>query len=227
MTDPSHPDADTPESSAPVDRLPAYDRVQSRPGTSDEAGRRPVWKTLALLAAVVAVLVAGYLYFTPNPITESGNLLAHLIESAGEFSPDLNTGETGEAQAFVLDQLGWAVAPPDLPGLSLDGVQVAVIGQAESGGATPADVVVPAFRYQDASGEPAVVYAYDYITLDRIGSSFDLPDATYAVLGEPTPVDTRRLDGMYLVTWRRRAIIFTAVTQSEALFEQIAQAVAS
>lgn len=227
MTDSPRPDeAETPPPPAPVDRLEAYDRVQTRPEPPPVARRRPAWQAVALVAAVAAALVAGYLYVAPNPIGESENLLAHLIESAEAFRPDLETPDPEEAQGFVLDQLGWAVAPPALPGLTLEGVQVAVIGQATSAGATPADVVVPAFSYVGGDDDPVVVYAYDYITLDRIGASFDLPDATYAILGEPVPVDSRRMGGSQLVTWRRRAIIFTAVTESEGLAERIAQAVA-
>lgn len=212
----------------PVDRLAAYDRVQTRVGAED-GRQRPLWRTLLVAALVVGALAAAYWFFAPRPVGESGNLLAHLVTSADEWDlgAEFQTGDVEEAQAFVLDQLGWAVAPPALPDLTLVGVAVAAIGQAEVGSATPADVVVPAFRYVGDGDEAAVVYAYDYITLDRIGASFDLPDATYAVLAEPSPVDPRRLDDAFLVTWRRRAILFTAVTESESAFERIGQAVAA
>lgn len=210
----------------PVQRLAAYDRVQTRPAEPEPSGS--VWRLVAALALVVALAAAAWVLFRPPALSESESLLAHLVASAAEFRPSVATTRPDEAQAFVTDQLGWAVPPPDLPALALVGVGLAVIGQAEVGGAaSPADVVVPAFRYEGAGGESAVVYVYDYITLDRVGASFDLPEATYAVLAEPTPVDTRRVADAYLVTWRRRAMIFTVVTQSEEVFEQVGQAVAS
>ena len=209
----------------PVERLAAFDRVQTRPPVAP-APRRPAWRVLLAVALVAALGAALYLVWGPEPLGESENLLAHLVESAAEFRPDLTTTRPDEAQAFVADQLGWAVPPPDLPALALVGAGLAVIGQAEVGGAaSPADVVVPAFRYEGADGEAAVVFVYDYITLDRVGASFDLPEPTYAVLAEPSPVDTRRIDEVYLVTWRRRAMIFSAATRSEAVFERIGQAV--
>lgn len=215
-----------PPGGAPVERPAAFDRVQTRPPADDPPGS--VWRVAAALALVVVLVVAAWLLFRPPALSESESLLAHLVASAAEFRPDVETTRPDEARAFVTDQLGWAVPPPDLPALALVGVGLAVIGQAETGGAaSPADVVAPAFRYEGAGGESAVVYVYDYITLDRVGASFDLPEATYAVLAEPTPVDTRRIADAYLVTWRRRAMIFTAVTQSEEVFERVGRAVAT
>ena len=211
----------------PVERLAAFDPRADAAGPAAPAPpRRPAWRALLLVALVAGAGAVAYAMWGPEPEGESENLLAHLVASAAEFRPDVSTTRPDEAQAFVADQLGWAVPPPDLPALALVGAGVAVIGQAEVGGAaSPADVVVPAFRYEGADGEAAVVFVYDYITLDRVGASFDLPEATYAVLAEPTPVDTRRIDEVYLVTWRRRAMIFSAATRSEAVFERIGQAV--
>lgn len=225
--------SETPPSDQPLGPAPgaadphaaAYDRVQTRP-PAEPKPPRPAWKTVLIVVGLVAAGVAAWVLTRPDPLSESENLLAHLVASAAEFSPDLATSEPDEAQAFVADQLGWAVPPPDLPGLTLVGAQVAVIGQAAIGGtATPADVVVPAFLYASPEDEAAVVYVYDYITLDRVRVSFDLPVATYAVLAEPVPVDTRRIDDAYLITWRVRSMIFTAVTTSESVFEQIGEAV--
>jgi hypothetical protein len=86
---------------------------------------------------------------------------------------------------------------------------------------------VPAFRYEGADGARTTVFAYDYILLDRVRTAFDLPDGTYAALSEPTPVDSRVVDGQFVVSWRERAMIFSAVTSSEQVAEQIRQAVSS
>lgn len=203
----------------------AMDRVQT-PVDRTEAARRPWWRPVALVALLVAGVVIAWILVRGDVAPGSDNLLVHLIEAAENFRPDVSTTRPAEAEAFVLEQLGWAVPPPDLPGLALVGVSIAPIGSAATG-AGPTDVVTPAYRYEGQSGETAFVFAYDYIVLDQVRSAFDLPEATYAVLAEPTPVDTRRLDDAYLVSWRRRAIIYTAVTSSETLFERISQAIAS
>ena len=220
------PDPTSPYEPPQPELLSAFDRVQTRASAPKEPF---AWKTLALAALVAIGLAIGYTRIADDSGFESENLLIHLIESADGFRADLGTTRPEEAEEYVYGQLGWAVTPPDLPGLALVGVQIATVGAIDAGttDGAPVDVVVPAYRYEGGAGEVAVVYAYDYIVLDRVRASFDLPEATYAVLGEPTPVDTRRLDDRYLVTWRRRAMIFTAVTDSETVFEQIGQAVAS
>ncbi len=220
------PDPSSPYESTRSTPLSAFDRVQTRPPAPKEPF---AWKPIALLALVAIGLALAAVFLVDESGFESENLLVHLIESAGEYRADLGTTRPEEAEEYVYGQLGWSVTPPDLPGLALVGVQIATVGAIDAGttDGAPVDVVVPAYRYEGTTGESAVVYAYDYIVLDRVRSAFDLPEATYAVLGEPTPVDTRRLDDAYLVTWRRRAMIFTAITDSETVFEQIGQAVAS
>ena len=216
---------ETPDPSRPTPS--AFDRVQSRPEPADETPF--AWKTLALVALVALGVAGAYAWLWDDDVAGNENLLVHLIESSADFRADVGTTSPADAEAFIYDQLGWAVSPPDLPGLALVGVEVASIGAVDTGttNGTTSEVIVPAYRYEGTSGETAYLYAYDYIVLDRVRGAFDLPEATYAVLGEPTPVDTRRLDDAYLVTWRERAMIFTAVTTSESVFERIGQAVAS
>lgn len=218
------PQPDPAPGDAPIS---AYDRVQMRPSSPEKESFS--WKTLVFVALVAVGLTVGYTLLVGEQGAENDNFLVHLIESAPGFRADLATTRPNDAAEYVYGQLGWAVAPPDLPGLALVGVQITVIGEVGSGttNGAPVEVVVPAYRYEGETGESAVIYAYDYIVLDRVRASFDLPEATYAVLGEPTPVDTRRIDDVYLVTWRQRALIFTAVTDSEAVFERIGQTVAS
>ena len=220
---------DSPEAS-PFDpgAAAAIDRVQTRV-SPESTGGRSWWRPLILLVLLVAGVAIAWVLVRGDDVPASGNFLVHLIEASDNFRPDVATTRPAEAEAYVLESLGWAVPPPDLPGLALVGVGVAPVGNAPGGSATldVPDVVTPAYRYEGGSGETAFVFAYDYIVLDQVRSAFDLPEATYAVLAEPTPVDTRRLDDAYIVTWRQRAIIYTAITRSEALFERIGQAVAS
>lgn len=206
----------------------AYDRVQNRTG-AHAADQQFPWRPVGVVGLVCLVLGVAWWFVRSGDPAASDNLLVHLIEAAETFQPDIATTRPEEAEAYVYTELGWAVPPPDLPGLALVGVGLATVGEAASGSAnaSPQPVVLPTFRYEGASGERAYIFVYDYITLDRVRHAFDLPEATYAVLGEPTPVDTRLTGDTYLVTWRVRAMIFTAVTSSEEVFERIGQAASS
>ena len=218
--------ADTPPETRPVSDLPAFDRVQTRVGPTPQPPRS---LRTGLIALVVLVAGAGAVAWALWP-TETGteSVLETLAVSADEFRPDLGTTDPEAAQSLVLDALGWHVAPPDLPALAIVGVGVPSIGSVQpSAGTTPSDVQVPAFRYEGTGGERATVFAYDYILLDRVGPSFDLPDGTYAALSEPTPVDSRVVEGQFVVTWRRRAMLFSAVTPDEGVAERIRQTVSS
>lgn len=215
-------------SSPRVDTLPAFDRVQDWPGR-DRRDARPLprwlWALLALLVFVGVGVGAWFIWPTEEG---AGNLLVELLRATEEFRPELATTRPDEAAGLVLDELGWSVAPPDLPALALVGAGVPIIASLRpTPAATPVEVRVPAFRYEGAEGEGAVVFVYDYILLDRLAGTFDLPDATYAVLSEPSPVDSRALDGMFVVTWRERAMLLSAVTDDEAVAERIRQAVAA
>lgn len=204
----------------------AFDRVQTRRRTHADDARFP-WRSVGVVALIVVALAIAWAFLRSGGVAASDNLLVHLIDATATFQPELATTNPEEAGHYIYDELGWAVSPPDLPGLALVGAGLATIGEAPTGSAnaSPQPVVVPAFRYEGDAGETAYVFVYDYITLDRVRHAFDLPEATYAVLGEPTPVDTRVTDDTYLVTWRVRAMIFTAVTESEPVFERIGQVV--
>ena len=203
-----------------VTQLPAFDRVQT-PAERDPKPRavRPV-----VLVVLVLLGVAATVWFLQADEVGSDSFLVRLVERTATVRPDLATTVPSEAQGLVLDELGWSVPPPDLPGLALVGAAVTAVGDVKPGAALAAvPVEVPMFRFEGAGGERAHVYAYDYILLDRIGAAFDLPEATYAVLSEPTPVDSRVVEGSYVVTWRERAMIFSAVTPDEAVAERVLQ----
>lgn len=208
-----------------VDRLPAFDRVQSA-ARSTPPSRSPA--LLRVVVGLLALAVAAYTAWQWWPSdTDAGDVLVQLTVAA-DFRPELATTEPEAAHAFVLETLGWSVGPPDLPGLALVGVGLPSIGTVRATpAATPVDVQVPGFRYGGPGGAGATVFAYDYILLDRVGGSYDLPEGTYAGLSEPTPVDSRVVDGTYVVTWRERAMIFSAVTADEDIADQIRRAVAS
>lgn len=220
---------DTPPGPTPaVSSLPAFDRVQTKE-TPPGVHLRPMWRprTLALIGAGIA-LVAVITWAAWPSENAADDVLLHFVATAETFRPELTTTEPAQARSMIMDALGWDVAPPDLPGLTIVGVGIPSVGTVEAApGLSPTQVQVPAFRYEGAEGERASVFAYDYILLDRVGHAFDLPLGTYAALSEPTPVDSRVVDGRFVVTWRRRAMIFSAVTVDEAVAERIRQTVAS
>ena len=224
--------ADPTVSSTDVESLPAFDRVQSRPGPAPSTPGvplRPMWRPRTLILIAVGLSLVGGLawWLWPSPST-ADDVLLHLVETSDSFMPERMTTEPDVAREVVLEELGWDVAPPDLPSLAIVGVGVPSIGSVQvSPASSPTSVQVPAFRYEGATGERATVYAYDYILLDRVGEAFDLPEGTYAALSEPTPVDSRVVEGQFVITWRLRAMIFTAVTPDEQVGERIPQAVSS
>lgn len=208
-----------------VDELPAFDRVQDARPEAPAPGS-PAWLRAVVVALVLAAAAWAAWQWWPSE-TDAGDVLVQLAATAATFQPDVVTTEPEEAHAYVLETLGWSVAPPDLPELALVGVGLPAIGTVRATSASaPSEVQVPAFRYEGRQAQRATVFAYDYILLDRIGAGYDLPEGTYAVLSEPTPVDSRVVDGAFVVTWRERAMIFSAVTGDEATADQVRQAVA-
>ena len=208
----------------------AFDRMQTEPDEMPAAPPRrtvPAWRA-ALVAVLLAVAIgAAYWWLRPGA-TEQEDLLVVLAEAADEFRPEQATTVPDQAQRFVLETLGWSISPPDLPSLALVGVGLPSIGEVRpTPSAAPAEIQVPAFRYEGSAGERAVLFAYDYILIDRIQAEMDLREGTYAALSEPTPVDSRFVDGVYVVTWRVRAMIFSAVTTDEAVADGIRKAVSA
>jgi hypothetical protein len=154
--------------------------------------------------------------------------LVRLVETSATLQPDLITTVPDDAHELIMNELGWSVPPPEFTALALVGASVATVGEIKPGESMPAVAVqIPAFRYEGSDDARAHVFAYDYILLDRVGRVFDLPNAAYAVLSEPNPVDSRVVDGNYVVTWRVRSMIFSAVTSDEGVAERIRQTVGS
>ena len=198
----------------------AFERVQTRPPSPAPIRRRfslPRLGALALLGALGAVAVLVW----TGDADESTDLMVRLGRSADSFRPELVTIDAEAAERYVLDAFGWPVEAPALPELQLVGVGEATIAQTQD-----VAVDVPAFRYDAADGSAVVVYVYDYVLLDQTTGLASLPDPVYARLAEESPVDVRRQGGLSFVTWRRRAVLYTAVTDDEERAESIALSVA-
>ena len=201
----------------PVDPMQtAMDRVQQR--ESEDVDTEFSWKWLGGIALLVLGIVGVWLWTQRGAALEN-DLLREAVAASREFRPSEITNDPDMAASWVFDNLeGWLVFPPEIAEFELLGV-----GSAEL---TPS-VFVPGFRYDGTQGATFVVYAYDYILLDEAANSgrLRLAPAVYARLAEPEPVDIRRQGDAYVVTWRRRATIFTAVAPGEELAERISQAV--
>jgi hypothetical protein len=200
----------------------AFDRIQTRTVAVARSSRRRLPESRRTAALVAGVLVAVTLSLVATwwirrpPPGDDHDLLVRLTESSETFRPSYVTTDPEQAEAYVADVFGWDVGVPVLPGFRLAGVGEASLSPQLS---------VPAVRYDGPDGAPVVVFAYDYVFLDQAQGALDLPEATYAQLAEPVPVDARRLGDAALVSWRRRAVIYTAVTASDDAVERIGRAV--
>ena len=202
----------------------AFDRVQTRTVQVVRSGRRRLpesRRTAALvagLALVMALALAATWWVRRPPPGADHDLLVRLAATSESFRPSYVTTSRAQAESYVADVFGWAIGLPEIPGFRLAGVGEAALSPQLS---------VPAVRYDGPDAATVVVFAYDYAFLEESSPALDLPEATYAQLAEPDPVDTRRLGDAALVSWRRRAVVYTAVTESDEAFELLGRAVAA
>ena len=225
------PEAAAPEAAAPpaMDRVQtwdpgaipepypaAMDRVQT-PDREAEPPSRLSWSWLAGIAILVLTIVGVWTWVNRDVPQESSLLLA-AAEGASEFRTSVPTNDPDRAASYVLEEFGLSLFPPEIEGYALLGVGPAELAPG---------VVVPGYRYGGPQNAALVVYAYDYILLDAAEAEnlLRLAPEVYARLAEPEPVDSRRVGEAYVVTWRRRATIYSAVTPGQESAEQILQSV--
>lgn len=201
----------------------AFDKVQERP--SDPSPSRWI-RTLLLLLALGTGLWLAFSWIRGDGTTEEADLLHRMSETADSFLPSIPVRDGDEASAWVFDQYGWPIVIPDLPGLQLVGAGETILTQAANPQSPEASWVTPTFKYVGAGSESLVLYTYDYSQLDQASEWLVLHQGVYGRLAEEIPFDTRRLDatGDYAVTWRRRATVFTAITEHERVVERLTEA---
>lgn len=220
MSDPSALSADprAADGAGTPAQITAADRVQTR-DTSPAPRRGFSLRRLGVMSLVGAGLAVAALVWSGDD-EASTDLLRRFGRSVDVFRPELVTVDARAAERYILDAFGWPISAPSLPDLQLIGVGEATVAQTNE-----LAVDVPAFRYDDRDGDPVVVFVYDYVLLDQTGGLADLPEPVYARLAEDPPVDVRRQGGHSFVTWRRRSVVYTAVTGDEDQAEAIALSV--
>ena len=207
----------------PAPPVSAFDKLQNR---SPDPSPSHWLRSLALLLALGVGLWLAFSWIRGDTPAEESNLLLRMSQAAESFRPATPVRDGDEASAWVFDQYGWPIVIPDLPDLQLVGAGETPLSESSKGQPAEATWVTPTFKYVGSGSESLVLYAYDYAQLDRASDWLVLPQGVFARLAEETPFDTRRLDPMgdYAVTWRRRATVFTAITESEDVVERLTEA---
>lgn len=207
---------DTPKSPAEPTPVTAANRRQTtNRETRDEDGRSPWVAFFALLVLIAALWGAHRIANRPHEVA-GASLLTEAVAQAGAFQPALATEDPDHATTFLLDRFGWPVDPPRFQRLTQTGVGSVTLAPGAE---------VPAFLFRTDDGARVVIFAYDYVFLDEVQGTLDIPAPVYARLANPPTVDARRLGDSHVITWRRRAVIYSAVTTSEAVAEGLAAAV--
>ena len=212
----------------PRSTVHAMDRVQDRPdrhypGRSTAVPLSRWLRWLAGLALIVAGIWGAFAWIQRDASPPESDLLFRMATTAADFQRGVQLRDGDEASAWVFDQYGWPIVIPDLPGLQLVGAGETAL--AETGAGAGSDWVMPTFEYVGTGAERVVLYAYDYAQLDRALDWLRLPQGVYSRLAEETPFDTRRIEplGAYALTWRRRAVVYTAVTAQETVVERLTE----
>jgi hypothetical protein len=170
------------------------------------------------LAALLVVLAAVGLMLAYGARRGAGgearDLLTLIAEQAEAVRLEVRTSDPAVASEFILNEFGWPLDVPPLRSARLVGVGVHALSP---------EIELPVMRYVTAENTPLTVFAYDYAFLDAAEAQVRLASPLYAHLADAEAMDVRRVEGHYLVVWRRRAAIYTAVTASEptALVEEV------
>lgn len=188
---------------------PAYDRLQT-PAAPDTAPRGLNRRIVVGLLIALALLLCTYLVirYLGDRVEDTPDLLALAAYSAERVRLDVQTEDLDEAEDYILGEFGWPIRVPVLADSRLVGVGVDEVTEG---------VELPVLQYATGEIEPVTVtvYVYDYAFLDAAAGRLSIASAVYARLAEDDGVDVRRIDDYYLILWRRRAVIFTAVTLAD------------
>ena len=209
-----------------IDRVQEH-RPQNFPGSSTAVPLSRWLRWLAIFALIIAGIWGTFAWIQRDTSPPESDLLFRMAATATGYQRQVTLRDGDEASAWVFDQYGWPIVIPDLPDLQLVGGGETTLDELEPGG--DAGWVMPTFEYVGTGPDRVVLFAYDYAQLDQALDWLRLPQGVYSRLAEETPFDTRRIDpsGDYAITWRRRAVLFTAITSQEAVVERLTEALST
>ena len=193
------------------DDHPAYGRVQTPAETdvdSNVAARMLNRRIVISVLIFATALLVAYLIVRSSGggSSDSPDLLTLAASNASSVRLEVLTEDLDEAEDYILGEFGWPIRVPILAGSRLVGVGVQEIVEG---------VELPVLQYATSEGEPITVYVFDYAFLDAAEGRLSLAPAVFARLAEDDGVDVRRVEESYIILWRRRAVIYTAVTHED------------
>ena len=204
---PSHASLDEPAAKPIPDDLPTHGHVQT-PVDSDVGPRVLNRRIVIGVLIFVAALLVTYFIVRPSGGTNGAtpDLLRLAASNASTVRLEVLTDDLDEAEDYILGEFGWPIRVPILAGSRLVGVGIDEIAEG---------VELPVLQYATIESEPITVYVFDYAFLDAAEGRLSLAPAVFARLAEDDGVDVRRVEGSYIILWRRRAVIYTAVTHED------------
>lgn len=169
------------------------------------------YTVMALLAALVVGL--GALLFRiafdgPSPEARGESLVVLTAQQATDVRPSISTTQPTEIQRFLGDELGRSVTVPDIAEATLTGASTKEV---------VSGMEIPVLFFTDRQTDaPLTVFVYSYALLDRFSNRVYLEQDVLEQLEDEEYVDVRERDDETVLTWRRRASIYVAVTPAEA-----------
>lgn len=183
--------------------------ANSRRGAPSRLARLGTVLRYGLAAAVVVVVIGviGYLaaqYFEEAPET---NLITLSAEQAPQITPGIQTDQLDEAERYIYEQSDTRLILPSIDRAVLVGASLTRLAPG---------VEVPAFLYEEHTGDELALYAYNYRLLDRHGDRLHLASDVLRQIEDDTHYDIHDLGDRQVLIWRHRSVIYVAVTSGEA-----------
>ena len=208
----------------------AFDRMQTEPDELPPPPRRsaPAWR-VALVALLLAVVAGAAFWWLRPGAAEQEDLLVVLAESADGFRPEQATTVPGPGPDVRAGNAGAGRSRrPTCPRSRwwASGCRPS----AKSARRRRRRRRRSRCRRSATRGWPASAPCCSPTTTSSSTASrprWTCVRGPTPALSEPTPVDSRVVDGVYVVTWRVRAMIFSAVTENETIADAIRQAVSA
>lgn len=171
-------------------------------------GKYAVTALLAVLVIGLGALLFQMAFDGQSPEPTGQSLVVLTAQQATDVRPSITTSEPTEVQRFLSGELGRSVMVPD-------------IAEAPLTGASTKEVIsgmeIPVLLFTDRqTGNPLTVFVYSYALLDRFSNRVYLEQDVLEQLENEANVDVQERGDETVLTWRRRASIYVAVTPSGA-----------